>query len=137
MFTAGKPSNLVLIGTLLWIVYIKIWQIFCPVILHLHCEHQNAGKMWSSKSSTEKKFLGSFAKLRSATITFVMFVCLSVHLSVRAEQLGPLFEGFSRNFICICRKSIQKIQVSLKPDKNRYFTWKPMYIYDNISLNSF
>jgi hypothetical protein len=36
----------------------------------------------------------------------------------------------------ILRKSIQKIQVSLKSDKNDgYFTWRPMYIYD-ISLNS-
>jgi uncharacterized protein YllA (UPF0747 family) len=30
----------------------------------------------------------------------------------------------------ICQKSFEKIQVSLKPDKNnRYFTWRPMYIY--------
>ena len=35
------------------------------------------------------------------------------------------------------RKQIEKIQVLLKSDKNNeYFTWKPMYIYDNISLNS-
>jgi hypothetical protein len=34
-------------------------------------------------------------------------------------------------------KSAQKIQVSLKSDKyNRYFMWKSVYFYDNISLNS-
>ena len=31
----------------------------------------------------------------------------------------------------------KKIKVSLKSDKNNgYFTWRPAYIYDNISLNS-
>jgi len=35
------------------------------------------------------------------------------------------------------KKSVQKIQVLLKPDKNnRYFTWKPVYIFDHTSLNS-
>jgi hypothetical protein len=34
-------------------------------------------------------------------------------------------------------KSVKKIQVPLKSEKNnRYFTWRHMYIYDNISLNS-
>jgi hypothetical protein len=32
--------------------------------------------------------LGAFAKLRKATISFVMSVCLSVCPSVRMEQLG-------------------------------------------------
>ena len=35
------------------------------------------------------------------------------------------------------RKSVEKTQISLKPQKNiGYFTWRPIYIYDNISLNS-
>jgi hypothetical protein len=39
--------------------------------------------------------------------------------------------------LSIFRKSVEKIQVSLKSDKNNgYFTWRPMYIYDYISLNS-
>jgi hypothetical protein len=34
--------------------------------------------------------------------------------------------------------SWKKIQVSLKSEKNnRYYTWRPTYIYDNISLYSF
>jgi len=36
----------------------------------------------------------------------------------------------------IFRKSDEKIQVSLKSDKNNgYFTQTPMYMYDNISLD--
>jgi len=32
---------------------------------------------------------------------------------------------------------VEKIQVLLKSDKkNRYFTWKPIYIFDHISLIS-
>jgi hypothetical protein len=37
----------------------------------------------------------------------------------------------------VFRKSIENIQISLKSDKNNgYFTWRPMYIYDKISMNS-
>jgi len=36
----------------------------------------------------------------------------------------------------IFRISVEKIQVSLKSEKNnRYFTRRPMYIYDNVALN--
>jgi len=40
--------------------------------------------------------------------------------------------------ICVfLRKSVEKIQISLKSDKNNgYFTWRPIYIFDQISLNS-
>jgi hypothetical protein len=45
--------------------------------------------------------------------------------------------GFSWNWMSIFRKSVEKIQVALKSDKNNgYFTWRPMYVYD-ISLKSF
>jgi len=37
----------------------------------------------------------------------------------------------------IFRKYAQEIQVSLKSDKNNgYFTWRPIYIYDHISVIS-
>jgi hypothetical protein len=40
-------------------------------------------------------------------------------------------------YLSIFRKSVEKIQVLLKSDKNNgYFTWLPVYIYDNISLDS-
>jgi hypothetical protein len=62
-----------------------------------------------------------------------------VFLSVRPQGATRLpLHGFSRNLVFeYFPKSVEKIQVSLKSDKNKgYFTWRPMYIYDNISLNS-
>ena len=63
--------------------------------------------------------------------------CVFVGLQVCTEQLESHWTNFNdilhwRNF----RKCVEKIQVSLKPDKNDvYFTWRPMYINDNTSLN--
>jgi len=60
-------------------------------------------------------FLGAFAKLRKATISYIM----SVHLSVRMEQLGSHWEEFHEIwYLRIFRKSVENIQVSLKSDKN-------------------
>jgi hypothetical protein len=40
-------------------------------------------------------------------------------------------------YLTFIRKSVRKIQVSLKSDENNwYFAWTPIYIYDNISLSS-
>ena len=68
-------------------------------------------------------FLGAFTKLRKATISFVM--------SVRMEQLGSHWADFHEIwYLRIFRKSVAKIQVSLKSDKNKgYFTWRPTYIF--------
>jgi len=36
----------------------------------------------------------------------------------------------------VIRISVEKIQVSINPDKNNvYFIWRPVYIHDNISVN--
>jgi len=58
--------------------------------------------------------------------------CPSVwHISVLPERIFMKFDT------CVFRKFVEKIQVSLKSDKNNwYFTQKPKYICDNISLNS-
>jgi hypothetical protein len=41
------------------------------------------------------------------------------------------------DILAFFEKSVEKIQVALKSDKNNgRFTWRPMYIYDHISLNS-
>ena len=84
--------------------------------------------------------LGEFAKLRKATICFVTFVRLSVCPSNRPRRKTRLpLEEFSRHltFKYIWKKSVEKIQVSWKSDSNnRYFTWRPTYIYDHNSLNS-
>jgi len=64
--------------------------------------------------------------------------CLSVSPSVRTEQLG----SYCRNVHEILyqssfRKSVEKIRVSLKSDKNkRYFTLRPIYTFDHISVIS-
>ena len=49
-----------------------------------------------------------------------------------------LLDEFLLNLIfeIFFRESVEKIQVSLKSDKNNwYYTWKRFHIYDNISLN--
>ena len=76
------------------------------------------------------RFLGPFAKLRKATLSFVM--------SVRSEQFVSHWRIFMKSDIWIFfRKSVEKIQVSLKSDKNKgYFTWIFMYSSANISLSS-
>jgi len=54
------------------------------------------------------------------------------------EQLGSHWKNF-HEILCvrILGKSFLKIQVLLKSDKNKeYLMWRPVYVYDNISLNS-
>jgi hypothetical protein len=55
-----------------------------------------------------------------AKFAFVM----SAHMSVRMGQLGSQWTDFHENlYLCIFRKLVEKIQVSLKSDKNNeYFT---------------
>jgi hypothetical protein len=68
--------------------------------------------------------------------------CLSVHLPARLptrmEWLGSRWTDFHEiSYLRILRNSVKKIHVSLKSEKNnRYFTWRPLYIYDDILLNS-
>jgi hypothetical protein len=79
-------------------------------------------------------FLDAFVKLRKATIGFVM----SVRPSIRMEQLGSYWTDFHEIwYLIIFRKHVEKIEVSLKSEHNNgYFTWRPKYIFDRISLSS-
>jgi hypothetical protein len=64
-----------------------------------------------------------------------MYVCLSALM----EQLNPHWVTILSEiwYLSIFRKFVEKIQVSLQSDKNnQYFTWRPMYIFDHISLSS-
>jgi hypothetical protein len=63
---------------------------------------------------------------------------LSVCLSVRMEKLGSHWTDLDVIwYLQDFRKSVGKIKVSLKPDNNNgYIILRPMYIYDNMSLNS-
>jgi len=62
----------------------------------------------------------------------------SSYLSIRMEKIGSNWTDFyDILYMNVFWKSAENIKVSLKPDKNTgYFTWRPMYIYDNISLCS-
>ena len=78
--------------------------------------------------------LGVFAKLRKATISFVM----SVRPSVPKEQLGSHWTDFHEIwYLNIFLEKLEKIQVSLKLDKkNEHFSWRPLDIFDHILLIS-
>jgi len=77
-------------------------------------------------------FWGAYVQLKKTTISFVMSACPSVRV-----ELGSNCTDFNEVlYLRIFRKSVEKIQVALHSDKNnRYFTWRPVYIYDNFSLN--
>ena len=93
--------------------------------------------------------LGAFARSRKATVSFFVSVCLSsvclssvclssVCLSVRTEQLLPHWTDIHEIwYLRVFQKSVEQIEVSMKSDKNAgYFTWRPTYIFDQISLSS-
>jgi hypothetical protein len=63
---------------------------------------------------------------------------MSVRHSVRVEQLGTNWTDFHEIwYLRTFWKPVEKIQVSLKSDKNNgYFTWRRMEIFDRISLSS-
>jgi len=60
-------------------------------------------------------------------------------MSVHMEQRGSHWTDFHETgYLRLVRISAKKIKVSLESDKdNGYFMCRPMYIYDNITLNSF
>jgi len=64
-------------------------------------------------TESQKRFLGAFAELRKATVSFVMSVRLSVHM----EQLRSQWADF-HGILCltIFRKSAEKSEVSLKSE---------------------
>jgi hypothetical protein len=64
-------------------------------------------------------FLVAFAKLRKATISFIMTACLSTRPSFRMKQLGAHWTDFHEFlYLNISRKSAEEIQTSLISDKN-------------------
>jgi hypothetical protein len=71
-------------------------------------------------------FVGAFAKPRNTTIRFVMSVCPYI------KQFGCHWTSFYEIlYLNIFQKSVDKIQVSLKSDKNNgYLTWRPIHILD-------
>ena len=76
-------------------------------------------------------FSCAFAKLRKASS------CPSVRLSARNKS-APTGRIFIKLDVCeFFRKYVEKIQVSFKSNKsNGYYTYRPIYIFDHISLSS-
>ena len=76
-------------------------------------------------------FWGAFANLRKATISFVMFVCLTFHLPDRMEQLGFHMTDFHEIlYLSIFRKSFEELKVSSKSDNiNGNFTWTNLHLW--------
>jgi hypothetical protein len=63
-------------------------------------------------------FLGATAKLRKASMSFVM----SIRPYVRMEQLGSHWTNFHDIlYYSIFRKNVSKVEVSLKSDKNNEY----------------
>ena len=90
------------------------------------------------------RLLDPFAKLRRASISFVMSVCPCVRVSVcpcvRVSVLLSAMEHSAPTgriwYFSIYRKSVQKTQVSFKSDKNNgCFTWRPVHIFDHVALS--
>ena len=78
-------------------------------------------------------FLGAFAQLRKAAISFVMSVRPSSW-----NNSAPTGRTVIKFYIAVFfEKSVEKIQVLLKSEKNdRYFTLRPIYVCE-VSLDSF
>ena len=141
------------IDFIVWVSLIPLYQLFwlccicltfrvmfiaChPSLLHSTLLTQRARILIFSISSTNL-LLGAFVKLRKASISFVVSVCLSNRLSFCMGQLCSHWIGFHeiRN-LSTSRKSVDRIQVSLKSGKNKgYFTWRRKYVYEIILLIS-
>jgi len=123
---------------------IECMRIFILIPMRAEC-HRNWFLQWLFSNYSLfvayllNLFVGMFSKLWKATISSVVLVSLSLSLSLSLHETTRLpLDSFSCNLILnIFRICVKKIVVSLKSDKsNRHFTWRPIYIFDHISLSS-
>ena len=72
-----------------------------------------------------------FRCIRKFVKVTIALLCLSVHLSVRMEKFNSHWMDFHEIwYMSIFRKSVKKIKVSLKSDKNNgYFTWRHAHLW--------
>jgi len=87
----------------------------------------------TKKPNTQKPSIFRRVRKISETDCKLRHVCPSV----RMKQFGSHGIDFHEIWhLSIFRKSVVKIQVSLKSDiNNTYFTWRRVYIYDKVSLD--
>ena len=94
---------------------LNINYMFCPytVFKCLVCISEQR----ATDSLHNIKRLDGFAKLRKATVSFVMYVCRSVCPFVPTEEIGSHRMNFRQiSYLSIFRKSVLRIQGSLKCD---------------------
>jgi len=79
-------------------------------------------------------FTGAFTKLQKVTISFVMSVRLSIHPSAWNKLVPTGWIFCEIWYLFIFWKSVEKIQVSLKSEKNNgYFTWWPIHFWSYLT----
>jgi hypothetical protein len=94
----------------------------CSIIIHSW--HRHCVMLATDSVVQWNNFLGAFAKVRKATT-----VLASSCPSVRSHGTSRLpLDGFWWNVMSSFRKSVKKVEVWLKSNKNYgYFTWRPVY----------
>jgi hypothetical protein len=101
---------------------------------HTQCAQRFISISCGASYTTSRLYVGASAKLRKATVSFVMSVCLSVRMKQLDFHLTDVYEIW---YLITFRHSVEKIQVSLKyENKNGYFARRPESVYKNMSLNS-
>ena len=103
-----------------------MWGKFFP----LHLSNATCGRDLAAQPT--KVRLNHFsARSQNCEKRLLASSCLFARPSVRMEQLGSHWTDFPEIwYLRIFRKTLQKIQVSLKSDKNNeYFTWRPIHIF--------
>ena len=113
------------IGEHIWYLLLRggLWEVDSCLCCSLH------------KVSRCHSYLDAFVKLPKATFSFVATVCLSVRPH---DTSWFALDGFLWNLVFDPppRKSVEKIQVLLKCDNNNgYFAWRPIHIFDHLSLS--
>ena len=101
-------------------MYVYTHTCICVCLYHCHQATSETIIVLGALQICEKRLLAS--------------LCLS---SACMEQLGSHKTDFIEILLWIFRKSVARNEVWLKSDKSSgYFTWRPVYIYDHISLIS-
>jgi len=87
----------------------------------------NIGRLFLSRDVLAYLSFGSFLII-SKSDYWLRHVCPSFQLTAWNKSAW---------YLSISRKTVEKIQVSLKSDKNYgYFTWILIYVFNHISMNS-
>ena len=131
--TAVSPHTLknghMFIWTNLLGIILKYWLFLLKHPVYIY----QSAKDWKINHSAGNYSRDAYAELKNSTISLVMADRLPGWNSCAPN--GRIFlNGIW--YLRIFRKSVEKISVSLKSDKNNgHIPRRPMYIYDNISFD--